>query len=47
MVQGFVPQKQILNDKRTIAFISHGGGNSITEALYYAVPLIGFPVDSD
>jgi len=34
-LQGFVPQKEILNDKRVFAFLSHGGGNSILESLYY------------
>jgi MGT family glycosyltransferase len=40
-VRKFVPQLQILN--RTNVFISHGGANSINEALYCNVPLLLIP----
>lgn len=43
MLETFVPQKELLNDGRVFAFISHGGGNSILESLYYGKVLIGFP----
>ena len=43
----FVPQKELLNDERVFAFISHGWGNSIIESLYYGKPLIGFPIQAD
>ena len=46
-LKNFVPQKELLNDKRIFAFISHGGGNSIIESLYYGKPLIGFPISAD
>ncbi len=42
-----MPQKELLNDKRIFAFISHGGGNSIIESIYYGKPLIGFPISAD
>jgi UDP:flavonoid glycosyltransferase YjiC (YdhE family) len=35
------PQLQIL--QRTSIFITHGGLNSIKEALYYGVPMVVFP----
>lgn len=47
MLKKFVPQKELLNDDRIFAFISHGGGNSIVESLYYGKVLIGFPQSAD
>ncbi|WDV48103.1 glycosyltransferase [Clostridiaceae bacterium M8S5] len=41
----YVPQKEIL--KKTLLFITHGGMNSINEALYYGVPMIVIPQDAD
>ena len=43
----FVPQKELLNDKRVFTFISHGGANSIQESLYYGKPIIGMPLAWD
>ncbi|SHO45758.1 macrolide family glycosyltransferase [Anaerocolumna xylanovorans] len=40
-----VPQLEIL--KRTALFISHGGLNSINEAIYYGVPCIVLPLAND
>ena len=47
LLKPFVPQKELLNDPNVVAFISHGGGNSILEALYFGVPLIGVPLAAD
>jgi MGT family glycosyltransferase len=45
LVVPFVPQLQIL--KLTDLFITHGGMNSVNEALYYDVPLIVIPMAAD
>ena len=42
-----MPQKELLNDRRIIAFVSHGGGSSIIESLYYGKILIGLPLAGD
>jgi len=41
VVRKFVPQLEIL--QRTSLFITHGGMNSVSEALYYNVPLVVVP----
>ncbi|HWS84765.1 MAG TPA: macrolide family glycosyltransferase [Ktedonobacteraceae bacterium] len=41
IVRKFVPQLEIL--QRTTLFITHGGMNSVSEALYYNVPLVVVP----
>ena len=46
LLRKFVPQVELLNDQRIIAFISHGGGNSILESIYYGTVLIGFPLEA-
>mmetsp|Transcript_1955 Transcript_1955/g.2882 ORF Transcript_1955/g.2882 Transcript_1955/m.2882 type:complete len:293 (-) Transcript_1955:239-1117(-) len=46
-LQTFVPQLALLNDDRVFAFVSHGGGNSILESLYYGKVLVGFPQGGD
>jgi MGT family glycosyltransferase len=45
MVFNFVPQLEVL--KRTSVFISHGGFNSVSEALYHGVPVIAIPMVND
>lgn len=45
IVKNYVPQLKVL--KRSNAFISHGGLNSVSEALYYGVPLAAIPQASD
>lgn len=44
-VYPFVPQLKIL--KRISLFITHGGMNSVNEALYYATPMLVIPVGND
>ncbi|KFN03730.1 glycosyl transferase [Bacillus clarus] len=41
----YVPQLEVL--KHTDAFVTHGGMNSSSEALYYGVPLVVIPVTGD
>jgi MGT family glycosyltransferase len=45
IIMRYVPQVEIL--KHTAVFITHGGMNSTSEALYYGVPLVVIPMASD
>ena len=45
IVQEFVPQLELL--QRTALFVTHGGMNSVSEALYYGVPLVVIPQSAD
>jgi MGT family glycosyltransferase len=45
MVKPYVPQIDLL--QKTKLFITHGGMNSTSEALYYGVPLIVIPTGKD
>jgi glycosyltransferase, MGT family len=45
IVKNYVPQLEIL--KHTDVFISHGGFNSVSEALYNEVPIIAIPMVND
>ncbi|KNY26441.1 macrolide family glycosyltransferase [Pseudobacteroides cellulosolvens] len=45
IVRDFVPQIEIL--KRASLFITHGGMNSVNEALYHHVPMIVYPQGGD
>jgi MGT family glycosyltransferase len=45
IVKGFVPQLELL--QRTALFITHGGMNGVSEALYYGVPLLVIPQSAD
>ncbi|KEK25025.1 macrolide family glycosyltransferase [Bacillus gaemokensis] len=44
-IYNYVPQLEIL--QHTDVFITHGGMNSSSEALYYGVPLVVIPVTGD
>ena len=44
-VYPFVPQLKIL--KSASLFITHGGMNSVNEALYYGTPMLVIPVGND
>jgi len=45
VVRNIVPQLQVL--RRSVLFVTHGGMNSVNEALYYGVPLIVIPQAAD
>lgn len=46
-IQEWMPQSDILAHKNTKLFMSHCGLLSIQEALWYGVPILGFPVFGD
>jgi MGT family glycosyltransferase len=41
VVRSYVPQLEVLH--QASAFVSHGGMNSVSESLYYGVPLVVVP----
>ncbi len=45
IVREFVPQLELL--QRTALFVTHGGMNSVSEALYYGVPFVVIPQTAD
>ncbi|UOQ87538.1 macrolide family glycosyltransferase [Gracilibacillus salinarum] len=45
IIQKYVPQLDIL--QHTNVFLTHGGMNSVNEAIYYEVPMVVIPRDKD
>ncbi|CAL8466391.1 g5927 [Coccomyxa elongata] len=43
----WTPQNDLLGDPRVRAFVTHGGLNSIYEAAYHGIPVVGLPVFGD
>ncbi|XP_052757120.1 UDP-glucosyltransferase 2-like [Galleria mellonella] len=46
-IRKWVPQQSVLSHPNCILFITHGGLLSITEAIYFGIPIIGIPLFSD
>lgn len=47
IVQSWLPQQSILAHPNVKLFISHGGGLSTAEAIYFGKPILGIPVFGD
>ncbi|XP_043467683.1 UDP-glucosyltransferase 2-like [Leptopilina heterotoma] len=47
LTMSWIPQIPVLKHKNTKIFMTHGGLNSAQEGLYFAVPMIGFPLFGD
>ena len=45
LVKNFLPQLEVL--KRADVFITHGGFNSVNEALYFGIPMLALPLVND
>ncbi|XP_026734530.1 putative UDP-glucuronosyltransferase ugt-58 [Trichoplusia ni] len=43
IARSWFPQQQVLAHPNVKAFITHGGSRSLEEAVFYGVPIIGFP----
>ncbi|XP_073983233.1 UDP-glycosyltransferase UGT4-like isoform X1 [Rhodnius prolixus] len=46
-VSSWFPQPSILAHPNCVLFITHGGLQSLTEAVFYGVPLVGIPLKGD
>jgi len=47
LVYNWAPQVEILSHKSVSAFLTHGGWNSVLEALSHGVPMIGWPMAAE
>merc|ERR1719264_487653 len=47
MTRPWLPQQEILAHPKTILFFTHFGMHGVLEAIWYGVPMVGFPLFSD
>lgn len=47
IVEGWAPQKKILGHSSVGGFVSHCGWNSVSESMYFGVPIIAIPMHND
>ena len=47
MTRAWLPQQEILAHPKTILFFTHFGMHGALEAIWYGVPMVGFPLFSD
>lgn len=47
LILDWIPQNDLLGHPKTQVFITHGGTNSIYEAIYHGVPMLGIPLIFD
>nr|WHL35503.1 flavonoid 7-O-glucuronosyltransferase [Scutellaria baicalensis] len=47
VVKSWAPQKEVLSHDSVGGFVTHCGRSSLSEALWFGVPMIGWPVDAE
>jgi glucuronosyltransferase len=47
MVTDWLPQNDVLGHAKTLAFVTHGGRNSLEEAAYHGTPVVCMPILGD
>ncbi|XP_049929726.1 UDP-glucuronosyltransferase 2C1-like [Epinephelus moara] len=47
LIVNWLPQNNLLGHPKTRVFVTHGGTNSVQEAIYHGVPVVGLPLFFD